>query len=702
MRVKVKKGLTSRMTITISIVAWVAIAICITLSTALSKSALQVEAKKNIKLDVKETTSEINSTIEKIEQSVNILSNLSERELTDLGSFKTDNNYVNTYTERLEATFLEVANNTEGAMTFYLRFNPKYTEPTSGLFYSKSSEKGQFEKLTPTDFSQYDSSDLEHVGWYYTPINNGGPTWMDPYLNSNINVYMISYVIPIMKDGEAIGVVGMDIDFNVIKDVVKDKAIYESGFGILVNGENNILYHPKFDNNENLSDIYNGELSNIANDVNDKDKQFKILTCKYNNKNHYICYSSLENGMKYLITVEESEVNSVAMSIMYKIMNVGVFLMLLFIAVSIITSVRITRPIIYLSKVMKKAEDLDLTSDEKLNEITKTKNEIGDLAKSYNNLRIALSKIVKDINVESNNMNIATNELRKFANTISTQSTAIGKAVETISVDVQDTSASSEEISASVEEIQANIELLSKKAEESKSNAFSSQKRAINAKQSSDKAIKNSTEVYEKEKENSKRAIEEGKVVSEIDKMADAISQIAENINLLSLNAAIEAARAGDAGKGFAVVAEEIGRLAEESQETVTNIKDTIEKVDKAFNNLSSNNERQLEFINNDINEQLGVLSATGSQYYNDSEKVNNIANDLADMASQLKENIEQVSIAIQNTTVSAQNSSENADSINEEIKQTIDSINDIVTIADNQKSVADDLNNMINKFKVD
>lgn len=699
---KKKHSITTKMTISFFLVALLAIGTCITLATVLNKSALDSEAKNNIIQGTKQTSGEINSTIEKIEQSVNILAKLSERELTDLNKFKTDGSYVNDYTERLEATFLEVANNTEGAMTFYIRFNPEYTEPTSGLFYSKSSEEGDFEKLTPTDFSQYDPSDLEHVGWYYTPINNGGPTWMDPYLNSNINVCMISYVIPIVKDGESVGIVGMDIDFSVIRDIVKDKTIYKSGFGFLVNGENAILYHPTFENKENLSDIYNGQLSKEVNDFNNKDKEYKVLTCNYNNKDHYMCYSSLENGMKYIITVEENEVNESSTIIMNKIIKAGIILIILFIVVAIITSILITNPIVYLAKVMKKAEGLDLTSDTKLDKISKTKSEIGELAKSYNNLRIALSQIIRDINIESNNMNKATDELKKFANVISEESTEIGKSVETISADIQDTSASSEEISASVEEIQANIEMLSKKAEESRNNAADSKKRAINTRERSDEAIKNSQEVYEKEKENAQKSIEEGKVVKEIDNMADAISQIAENITLLSLNAAIEAARAGDAGKGFAVVAEEIGRLAEQSQETVISIKDTIERVDGAFNNLSENNNRQLEFINNDMNEQLGILSTMSSQYYTDSEKVNAIASDLAEMAKQLSETIGQVSVAIQNTAITAQDSSESADNINCDINKTITSIKNIVTIADNQKSVSDNLNDMITKFKID
>ena len=61
---------------------------------------------------------------------------------------------------------------------------------------------------------------------------------MDPYLNSNINVYMVSYVVPIFKDGKSIGIVGMDIDFNKIQGIVENTKVYDSGYAFLLNRKN--------------------------------------------------------------------------------------------------------------------------------------------------------------------------------------------------------------------------------------------------------------------------------------------------------------------------------------------------------------------------------------------------------------------------------------------------------------------------------
>ena len=81
-----------------------------------------------------------------------------------------------------------------------------------------------------TDISQYDSDDMEHVGWYYQPIANGKETWINPYYNQNMDEEIISYVIPIIIDGNVIGIVGMDISTTLLYDHTKEVRVYENGY----------------------------------------------------------------------------------------------------------------------------------------------------------------------------------------------------------------------------------------------------------------------------------------------------------------------------------------------------------------------------------------------------------------------------------------------------------------------------------------
>ena len=134
-------------------------------------------------------SSEINACLSRVAQSVNTVSDIAMADLDDFGKFQTDSAYVADFTAKMEQVLMNASSNTEGAVCSYLRYNPDFTEPTSGLFMTRNSTEEPFQSVTPTDFSVYDKTDMEHVGWYYTPVNNGAATWMSPYYNANVGIY---------------------------------------------------------------------------------------------------------------------------------------------------------------------------------------------------------------------------------------------------------------------------------------------------------------------------------------------------------------------------------------------------------------------------------------------------------------------------------------------------------------------------------
>ena len=168
-------------------------------------------AEKEMTLTCLNGQSEINAQIAQIAQSVDTLSSIAMERL-DFSKFKGNNTYVTQYTESLMSDVVKFGENTNGAICVYVRYNPDFTAPTSGIFLTRNSTEEPFTSSTPTDFTMYEKTDLEHVGWYYIPVQNGAPIWMEPYLNGNVNIYMISYVVPLYADGESVGIIGMDID----------------------------------------------------------------------------------------------------------------------------------------------------------------------------------------------------------------------------------------------------------------------------------------------------------------------------------------------------------------------------------------------------------------------------------------------------------------------------------------------------------
>ena len=203
------RSIKARILVTVIVCTLLSSLICGGVSIVNSSRTVYADSQKEMQYACANQASALNAQMSRVEQSVNTAYNVALQQLTDVEAFKTSKAYVDNFTAVMNEMLYEVGGNTEGALTAYIRYNPEFTEPDSGVFWSRSSDAEKFEALVPTDFSMYSPDDLEHVGWYYIPVQNGKPTWMDPYLNSNINVYMVSYVIPIVINGESIGIIGI-------------------------------------------------------------------------------------------------------------------------------------------------------------------------------------------------------------------------------------------------------------------------------------------------------------------------------------------------------------------------------------------------------------------------------------------------------------------------------------------------------------
>lgn len=98
-----------------------------------AKHVVDEDSVKIMNLMCKEKTQEINALLSRIQQSVKTLAVYSIEQLESVERLKTDSEYINAYTQKLETVAVNAASNTEGAMAVYVRFNPEFTPPTSGL-----------------------------------------------------------------------------------------------------------------------------------------------------------------------------------------------------------------------------------------------------------------------------------------------------------------------------------------------------------------------------------------------------------------------------------------------------------------------------------------------------------------------------------------------------------------------------------------
>ena len=358
-----------------------------------SKKVVDTDSSKIMNLTCSEKAQELNGQLTRIQQSVETLAYYTTEQLESVERLMTDKEYMAEYTKKLEDVAVNAANNTEGAVAVYVRFNPEYWEPTSGLFWSKTELSGIFQQLTPTDFSNYNPDDVEHVGWYYIPVKNGKATWLSPYMNQNININMISYVIPIYRNNIIVGVVGMDIDFDVITSTVADMKIYDTGYAFLTDSQADIMYHKDLRIGVNMENA-DASLGPVAHELENGTSGSSLFSYQWQGVQKELSFRSLVNGMRLALTAPKSEIDAAKNSLIFQISIAGLCICAVSVLLTVLLTRKIIKPLRELNDAAKKIAEGDLSIA-----LTKqTKDEVGMLAESFQQTVNHLQKYVNYIN----------------------------------------------------------------------------------------------------------------------------------------------------------------------------------------------------------------------------------------------------------------------------------------------------------------
>ncbi len=367
------------------------------------------------------------------------------------------------------------------------------------------------------------------------------------------------------------------------------------------------------------------------------------------------------------------------------------------IAIGTILTLNITRPLIRISDSTRRVANGDLTVDElKL----KNRDEIGDLARSFNQMVRNTHNLIHQVNVSAGQVVSYAEELTASAEQTGKAAEQIAKSIQEVAIGSENQANNADSSSKAINEMSAGIQQIAVHAGQvSHTSVGASDKAAEGNKaiQTAGKQIRSINETVHGLAVTIKAL---GERSNEIGQITGVITGIAAQTNLLALNAAIEAARAGEHGSGFAVVAHEVRKLAEQSAQSAEQIAELIAGIQDETKKAVYT----METVTREVTEGIGVVHTAGESFEVIQRSVEDVANQIEEVSSavqQMSAGAEQVVQSIHLIAQAAEEAAATTQNVSALTEEQMASIEDITSSSHSLSGMAEELRMLIGKFKV-
>lgn len=351
----------------------------------LTSNIIKKSSTENMRLLCRNNADKIDVTFAKIEESINTLVHYVESELPDMESLK-DVSFRESFSAEVQKNALHHIESTSGAAAIYMHYDPEYIGKTDGFLYIKNNENDQFKYHPLTDISSIMSENKDAVDWWYIPTVNGSTTWFEAYYDTNLSRYVISYVVPMYKDRQLIGIMGADIFTEYIETLVKEVSIFNSGQGAVLKSDGTVLYHPNFERGELIGEGdpgFDGVIEKLK-----KEDTKELISYQLKGEKKKLASCKLRNGMLMVCFAPESEIYSEQKIFVFSSLIITAIVIAVTLFLAFLMSTELTKPIKKLNEAAKHLTegefDFDICSD--------TYDEIGELTKTFVETRKILKR----------------------------------------------------------------------------------------------------------------------------------------------------------------------------------------------------------------------------------------------------------------------------------------------------------------------
>lgn len=522
--------------------------------------------------------------------------------------------------------------------------------------------------------------------WYKDAVNKqGGIVVTEPY-KAQGNGHIVVTIAKQTEDKN--GVVAVDLSLDNLLKTTKLINIGKKGYAFILDGKQKIIAHPQEKSGDRADDswakkIYEDNNGTFSYTYGGSEKKMVFAT-------------NLKTGWKIAGTMYSNEVVEAAQPVFYNMLIVMFISLVVGGALIYFVTLSITKPLKQLVVTSKEISEGDLTQTIQIH----SNDEIGQLAKGFNEMTHSLRTLIGRINTSAGHVAAASEELTASVRQASEATEQITMAMDEISSGATTQTASVEngamllfDVTEGIQHVANSSSSINTASAHTREKAEDGGKlvgKTVNQMQSIAASVSQSDAVIQLLNNKSKQ----------IGDILEVIQNIADQTNLLALNAAIEAARAGEHGRGFAIVADEVRKLAEQSSvssseisKLISEIQDDMSKTVKSMNN-----------VNEEVQSGLVIANETKQNFAEILQSTNEIVDQIKTMvetANGMSKGANEVSISVGQIAMTAQNNATSTQSVAASAEEQLASMEEIGSAAGTLSQMAEELQVLIERFKV-
>ncbi|MEP2616713.1 MAG: methyl-accepting chemotaxis protein [Marinomonas sp.] len=501
-------------------------------------------------------------------------------------------------------------------------------------------------------------------GWYTGSIDSKEPIRVPAYRDTLTNAPLVDYLQRFEGKDGYYGVVGVDVTLHKLTEMLAKVKFGGEGYVVMVEDTGNILADPSTpDNNFKKID----EASRPYGTLNDGPDVQEITI---DGETWFAkVYISPELGWKFIGLVPTSVVFANANNLIVTTVVIAIIMIAIFMVIGSILASLVIRPIKEMANSLTDISQGEGDLTQRLE--VKSKDEAGQMAMAFNEFVSSIDKIIGHTKSSCDQISGVAHRSEDLSSELSDVASHQVNSVDHVSTAFNEMVATSNEVAS-------NCTTAAQAAENSESQVQEGNQliqRTMSSLKNLESEVNSSNETI----------LDLAKESESILGILDTIKAIAEQTNLLALNAAIEAARAGEQGRGFAVVADEVRTLAGRTSEST-------DEIDKMLNNLQQQTSHAAGKMNNSVNvvkDSVGLAAQTAEVFENILKSVL----DIKDMTIQISASAEEQHIVaeeINSNVVVIHDGTIKSDDLSKKVSQTATALNEL----------SNELQDMVARFK--